>query len=281
MHEAKVADVLDTVHVYASFSIGATNPLEYMNGQRQGFDTQATQPEGLQLITLGQKVDGKFNPAVHFGIHDAGRAPEGQSDLAPWLFDGQLDYYGTHARPFTLYDFKLKLDLSQNQMTAWVSGRGDDDWFMLVEDVPLMNAVTAINTVHAEQYPGAQGVHDVVIQSQQWMDGEIIRPHPLAKKNRVVQEGKGFKFQAMRSVWRKPNRHVTIARKPPVWMGFPDVVQTGPNTLVCTHNDGRAHARGGGGMFVRHSDDLGQTWSEPVTVHPSGLNCPRIQKYSS
>jgi len=31
-------------------------------------------------------------------------------------------------------------------------------------------------------------------------------------------------------------------------------------------------------MFVRHSDDLGQTWSEAVTVHPSGLNCPRIQK---
>lgn len=267
VHESKMAEVQDVVYAYASFSMGDTNPLPDVNRQQQG----------CQQITLGQEVDGKFTPAVRFGIHDAGRAPEGQSDLAPWLFDGQLDYYGTHARPFTPYDFKLKLDLSQNQMTAWVSGRGDDDWFMLIEDVPLMNAVTVINTVHAEQYPGAQGVHDVVIQSQQWMDGEVIRPHPLAKKNRIVQEGKGFKFQAMRSVWRKPKRHVTIARKPPVWMGFPDVVQTGPNTLVCTHNDGRAHG-GGGGMFVRHSGNLGQTWSESVTVHPSGLNCPRIQK---
>ncbi len=264
---AKIADVSGTVYAYASFSIGAQNPLPHLDGQ----------PQGWQHITLGQEADGKYMPAVRFGIHDAGRAPKGQSSLSPWIFDGRLDYYGAHARPFTSYDVKLKLDLNQNQMTAWVSGRGDDDWFMLVEDVPLMNAVTAINSVHIEQHPEAQGVENLVIQSQRWEGGESIRPHALAKKNRVVQEGKGFKFQAMRSVWRKPNRHVTVARKPPVWMGFPDVVQTGENTLVCTHNDGKAHG-GGGGMFVCYSDDLGKTWSAPVRVHPSGLNCPRLQK---
>jgi len=266
--EAKVTDVSGIVYAYATFLMGAENPLPRMNGGRQG----------LQQIILGQEVEGKFTPAVRFGMNDAGRAPEGQSDLAPWVFDGELDYYGMFARPNTPCDIKLKLDLTQNKMTVWVSGRGDDEWFMLVEDAPLMNPVKVINAVHVEQHPGAQGIHDVVIQSEQWVDGEVIRSHPLAKKNRVVQENKGFRFQSMRSVWRKPNRHITVARKPPVWMGFPDVVQTGPNTLVCTHNDGRAHG-GGGGMFVRHSDDLGKTWSEAITVHPSGINCPRLQRF--
>ena len=267
VHEAKVVQVSDIVYAYASFLMGDTNPIPDVNGQQQGW----------QHITLGQETAGKFIPVAQFGMRAAGRTPEGKSDLASWLFDGRLDYHGAHARPLTPYDFKLKIDLKQNQMTAWVSGRGDDNWFMLVEDVQLMNTVTAINSIRVEQYPGAEGIHDVVIQSQQWSEGEVIRPHPLAKKNRVVQKDEGFKFQSMRSVWRKPNRHVTVARKPPVWMGFPDVVQTGPNTLVCTHNDGRAHG-GGGGMFVRHSNDLGKTWSELITVHPSGLNCPRLQK---
>ena len=204
VHRAKVSDVSGVVYAYASFFMGATNPLPHVNGQ----------PQGWQHITLGQETDDKFTPAVSFGIHGAGRASEGQSDLASWLFDGRLDYYGMYARPLTPYHFKLKLNLNQNQMTAWVSGRGDDDWFMLVEGVPLMNAVTAINSVRVKQHPGAQGVEDVVIQSEQWADGEIIRPHLLAKKNRVVQENKGFKFQAMCSVWRKPNRHVTVTRKP-------------------------------------------------------------------
>jgi len=272
-HETKIAEISDVAYIYASFDIGSTNPLPHVNGQ----------PQGWQDITIGKESDGTFIPVVSFGIHSAGRAPEGKSDLATWLFDGQLDYYAMYARPNTTYDFKLKLDLKQNQMTAWVSGQGDDDWFMLVENVsfagvnapPMTNPT--VNSFHVKKYPMAGGIHDIVIQAKPWSDGEIVRPHPMTKRDRAIHDNAGFRFQSMRSVWRKPGRHVTVARKPPIWMGFPDVVQTGPNTLVCTHNDGQGHG-GGGGMFVRHSNDLGKTWSDPVMIHPSALNCPRIQK---
>jgi hypothetical protein len=115
-HETKIPEISDVAYVYASFDIGPINPLPHENGQ----------PQGWQDITIGKKSDVMFSPIVSFGIHSAGRAPEGKSDLSPWLFDGQLDYYCMYARPNTTYDFKLKLDLNQNQMTAWVSGRGDD-----------------------------------------------------------------------------------------------------------------------------------------------------------
>jgi len=62
-----------------------------------------------------------------------------------------------------------------------------------------------------------------------------------------------------------------------VWMGFPDVVQVDERTLVCAHNDGVGHG-GAGKLLVRRSEDLGLTWSEPLAVHDSGINCPRLQK---
>jgi len=72
---------------------------------------------------------------------------------------------------------------------------------------------------------------------------------------------------------------VTVARSPTRWLGFPDVVQTGPETLVCTYNDGAGHG-GGGGLFVTYSNDLGKTWGGTIRVYPDALNCPRLQKLS-
>jgi hypothetical protein len=84
----------------------------------------------------------------------------------------------------------------------------------------------------------------------------------------------------MRSLWKKAERHVTVAREPNAergwWLGFPDVVSTGPTSLVAVHNDGAGHG-GGGAMLSRRSSDLGRTWSAPVSIHPQGINCPRIQ----
>jgi len=80
---------------------------------------------------------------------------------------------------------------------------------------------------------------------------------------------------------------VTVARTPDLdfgwwegyrpgwWLGFPDVVQTGPTTLVATHNDGPGHG-GGGRIWVRHSADLGQTWTKAIVVRYGGCNCPRL-----
>ncbi|MBI3920558.1 MAG: exo-alpha-sialidase [Armatimonadetes bacterium] len=267
VHEVTIPEVKGTAHVYCTFEMGASNPVPCVDGQ----------PKELQIVTVGQETDGRFVPAVRFGMHDGRNLPTEKGYITPWVTDGRLDYYGCYARPNTPCDFKLTVDLRKQLATVWCTGRGDDDWFLLAEAIPLMAEVETINEVHVEQYPGAPGIHDFVVQSKPWRPGEKPRPHPLAKKERAVKPGAGFRFQSMRSVWRKPGRHVSIGRKPPVWMGFPDVVQTGQQTLVCTHNDGVGHG-GGGKLLVRHSDDLGKTWGEPMVLHESGINCPRLQK---
>ena len=267
LHEAKVAEVKGKVYAYGSFEMGDANPVSCVNGQAQG----------LQIVTLGEAAAGRFSPVVRFGLAADGRAIAGQTHLTPWLFDGQLDYYGMHARPSTSCDFKIRLDLDEKSMCVWTSVRGDDDWFMLAEDVSLINAVSTINAVRVEQYAGARGIHELVIQSTPWSPGEAVRPNPSAKKERVVVPGASFKFQSMRSLWGKPGRHVSVVRTPPGGTWHPDVVQTGPNTLVCSHNTGVAHA-GGDDLLIHHSSDLGKTWSEPTLVHKGGVNCPRMQK---
>ena len=267
-HEMTILPLDGEVFIYCSFNALETNPAALVGGQ----------PKGLQTVAVGSLASGEFVPAVRFGMAKDTHQGHGEhSSLVPWLSDGRLDYYGMYARPKTTYDFKIRLGLQQKVMTVWVSGRGDDDWFLLAENAPLAGEVSAINHVRVEQYPGSQGIGDLVLQSKASAEREAVRPHPRAKKDRVVGPDRGFKFQSMRSACWKAGRHVRIARDPTRWLGFPDVVQTGPHSLACTHNDGQGHG-GGGGMFVRHSHDMGRTWGQPIRVHPSGINCPRIQK---
>ena len=279
-HMAAVPQVEGEVYVYSSFDALATNPGELVDGR----------VKGMQTVGIGYHKEQEFIPVVRFGIvQDTHTGLGGYSYLLPWVEDKHLDYYGMYVRPETPYDFKIKLSLDKHVMTVWVSGRGDDDWFMLAEEVPLLSSATIINTIHVEQNVGASGV-EIVVDSQPWLEGESVRPHPLAKKNRAVKKGNGFRFQSQRSVWRKPGRHITVAHNNPkntphasAWLGFPDVVQTGPKNLVSTYCDGRAHG-GGGRLLIRHSEDLGKTWKEPVAMqypdksYVMGVNCPRLQK---
>jgi len=267
IHEVALEPVAGKVFAYASFEMIATNPVPYVDDQ----------PQGRQLVTLGQLKDGELTPAVRLGISDERSLPHEQGVMYTYLFDGQLDYHGLRVRPNTPYDFRLRLDLEAQQMTVWCSGRGDDGWFLLAENAPLINPVTQINQVRVEQYPGAPGTRDVVVSTRPWILGERVRKHPLAKPDRVVKPGAGFKFQRMRSLWTLPGRHVTIAREPRFHHGFPDVVLAGPDHLVCVWRNG-SHSGGTGGLSVAHSYDLGHTWSEPTVVSTLAADCPRVQR---
>jgi len=286
-HEASVPEATGNIFVHGTFEMNPENPAPYVEGRARG----------AQRIVLGEKTDQGFVPVVSLGLADAfregrrldqhregsGEVPSGgrsveskKGFLTPWISDGTLDYFGPYARPDTPHDFKLKMDIEKKRMTLWTSGRGDDDWFLLAEDVPLMNSVAVINHMRVEQCPGAQGIHDLMIRSEAWEEGEQVRPHPLAKKERVVGPGKGFKFQAMRSTWMLPGRHVAVSRKPNFHQAFTDVAQAGPTSLIAAWSN-QSHSGGTGGISVALSEDLGRTWVEGALVHPTG-SCPRIQR---
>jgi hypothetical protein len=267
----RTAPVKGEVNVYGSFPVGEMNPAPYENNQ----------PAGYQTVTLGQTVEGKFIEALRFGMVDDDRASaQGQANYVPGAFDGRLEYYGMYARPRTTYDFKIKVDLANSRATVWVSGRGDDDWFPLAANAPLMNKITAVDSFRVDQLPKATGVENLVIQSRPWREGERVRPYPLAKKNRVVGLKKGFRFQSQRSLWYDASRHVTVARRPnddsQWWLGFPDLAQVGPTALVCSYVDGQAHG-GGGRWWVARSEDLGRTWRDTTTLGIGGA-AMRLQK---
>ena len=268
VHETTIPPVRVLVHVYATATALAENPVADVDGSKQG----------EQKVSVGQYVNGEFVPAVRFGVVDSGAGPgEDHGLLCLWAHDGTLDHFGHFARPQTPFDFRAQLDLNARRATVWTSRRGDDRWFLLLDAVPIEERVTAVDTIRVEQGPGAAGVEDVLVRNDTWQTGEEVRPHPLAKTDRVVSADNGFQFQSMRSTWRThPGRHVTIARNPPVWFGFPEVVQVGERGLMVAHVDGRAHG-GGGDINVRRSGDLGQTWGEPHSFGHRGINCPRIQ----
>jgi len=270
-HVAKVAPLQGEVFVYGSFLMGERNPAAYEDNQ----------PAGYQTVTLGQEVEGKFIEALRFGmVDDDRRSAQKQANYVPGAYDGKIEYYGMYARPRTTYDFKIRLDLASGRASVWVSGRGDDDWFPLAANASLINRIPALDSVRIDQLPKAAGVDDLVIQSTVWKEGEALRPHPLAGKDRVVGPGKGFRFQEMRSLWHDASRHVTVARRPndPAqwWLGFPDLAQTGANALVCSYVDGQAHG-GGGHWWVARSEDLGRTWRDVTTLGLGGA-AMRIQK---
>ncbi|MBN2291416.1 MAG: exo-alpha-sialidase, partial [Pirellulales bacterium] len=271
-HEVQIPPIKNKAFIYASFDTCDMNPLPLADGK----------PDAVQTIVLGHLDNGKFTEAVRFGIVDDDRASRAKkANYAPGVFDGKIDYYGPFARPRTTYDFKIHLDVKNKRMTVWVSGRGDDLWYPLALNVPISDSAAKINAIRVDLGPRARGVRGLVIREKSWPEGEHIRPHPLAKKDRIVGPDGGFRLQSQRSLWHQADRHVTVARNPNAnrgwWLGFPDVVQAGPKLLLCVHNDGAAHG-GNGKMWVRRSEDLGKTWSEPLELHPHSINCPRIQK---
>jgi hypothetical protein len=272
IQQAQIAPVQGQAFVYCSFPMGQANPVSYEDNQ----------PTGYQAVTLGQTADGKFTPAIRFGIVDDDRAcAQDKASYVPGMFDGMIEYYGMYARPGTTYDFKMKLDLEKGRATVWVAGRGDDDWFPLAIDATLMNPVTAINAAKIEQLPKAPGIEKLVVQSEPWVEGESIRPHPMAKRNRIVGPAKDLKFQQMKSFWRDADRHVTVARAPNAergwWLGFPDIAQSGPKSLVAFYVDGVQHG-GCGWMWAAHSNDLGKTWTEPVVLSHESTGSPRVNR---
>ena len=237
-------------------------------------------PQFLETIALGSKAEGQFTPVVRFGLADdrrgQGRGQE-RAHVTAWVSDGYINRFAPYVRPNTPYDFKLRLDLDNKRMSAWVSGRGDDDWFLLAEDVALHSQAQKINWLQVELYPDAPAIEGLMVRDKPYALAERVRPHPSAKTDRVVGAGRGFTFQAMRSTWRKPGKHVTIFRQPGVHAGFPDVAQAGPRHLVCVWRNGSHTGGGYGGISIAHSYDLGQTWSEPEVLRSRG-HVPRIKR---
>jgi hypothetical protein len=264
-------DLRGTIFIYATFKPLQMNPM----------DMAAGQPASRQTLSLGLREGENWTEALTLGVVDDDRASAGKkANYVPGLSNGTIDYYGMFMRPRTPYDVRVMLDLHRHRATALVCGRGDDDWFPLAVDAELAHPINVINALRVEQSAASAGIENVVIQTQPWPEGEKVRPHPLSKR-RSPGAGEGFRYQSMRSLWMDPDRHVTLARTPNEsnnwWLGFPDVVQTGPSALVCVHNDGAGHG-GGGRIWARLSDDLGRTWPKAVVVHPGPTNCPRIEK---
>jgi len=291
VYEAEIGRAEGTVFVYATFRMGPVNPLrlveggpEWRPGSRPAVDKDLPaeldeteeRPPFLETVALGQKLGEQFRPVLRFGLADDRRAQE-KAQVTPWVSDGHIDYFGPYARPNTPYDFKIRLDLARKRMTAWVSGRGDDDWFLLAEEVSLRTEAAAIDCLKVEMYPHGPPIEGLRVETQPWEDGEAIRPHPLAKKDRRVGLGRGFHFQSLCSTWLQPGKHVTLFRQPGVHAGFPDVAQAGPDHLVCVWRNG-SHTGGTGGLSLAHSFDLGKTWSEPTLITALPGNCPRLQR---
>jgi len=170
------------------------------------------------------------------------------------------------------------VDLKSKRLSAWVSARGDDEWFLVAEDVTLHTDVAAIDTAQVELSPDAPVIEGLQVRGRPDPELEEVRPHPLAKRDRVVDIERGFRFQSLRSTWRKSGKHVTVFRKPGVHAAFVDVALASPRHLIAVWRNG-SHTSGSSGISVAHSHDLGRTWDEPVLVASDGtLNCPRIQR---
>jgi len=273
-HQRVFAPVTRVAWVYATFGALETNPVPVGDHR----------PRCAQIVALGEPDGARVRPAVSFGIaQDTHSGMGDRAFLLPWVADGAFDSYGMYARPKTPYDFRIRLDLRKGLMTAWVCGHGDDGWFLLAEGAPLQNPVSAISLARVDQNEGAPGVQ-LVVRAAPDPDRDAVCPHPLAGRPGAPKLVDGARTQNMRSLWQEPGRHVIIARNNPrltpkesAWVGFPDVVHTGGRRLVCVFAAGGAHGAGGP-MLITRSNDVGKTWSEPVAIHPTGINCPRIQK---
>ena len=276
-HKVSFTPRTNQIYVYATLASISENPI----------------PGSQQFVALGQVVDSEFKPAVRFGIHDGRRGSSVPAEVGlmyTYLNDGQLEYYGPWMRPNTPYDFKLHIDLDSQQMTAWVSGRGDDRWYLFAENVSLTGPVTSLNAIRVEQHSRATGINKVIVQSQPSPKDESIQPHPLAKKNQVVGPGHGFQFQSMRSTWGLTGKHVTICRKDRLHFGFPRTLARMGNKLLCVFENashtGGAHQPTSeqwklmGRVSICVSYDLGRIWSEPTRFpYTEGLDALRTGEH--
>ncbi len=313
VHEMPITAISGKAKVYATFDMCPVNPVPLKNGLptfllekektvddetlelfsaaelREQADEESeddaekketgSQPRLLQVVTLGNQAGDQFVPVIQFGLVDDLRKGEDKAFITPWVNAGGIDFYSLYCRPNTPYDYKIELDLTTKHCSVFVSGRGDDQWYLITENTPIHSEAATINHVRVEQYPGAAGIRDLIVSPSRIAATEQIRSHPLEKKRRVVAPGQGFTFQSMRSVWSQPGRHTTVKRDPTRWNGFPDVCQADDGTLVCAWVDGPQHG-GGGWLFVSRSRDGGVTWGKPIRVYGHGLLAPRIQKLS-
>lgn len=305
-HEAKIPTHSGRIYIHCTFDMGPVNPILYKDGvpefllkgnekakgtvtgsktfeeewmlaRKKAGKIKLQPPKSHQVVMLGCKTGDKFAPVIKFGLVNDGRSRAPNAYISPWINAGGLDYYSLFCRPHTPYDYKISLDLKAKRMTVWVSGRGDDNWYLVTEDAPVASNAGEINHVRIEQQLGATGIRDLIVCTSPSSAAEKVRPHPAAKADCTVTTGRGYTFQWMRSVWGKHGRHVTVRRSPGRWYGFPDVVQVNENTLACTYNDGGGHG-GYGGLFVQLSHNLGRTWEEPKQLYSRGGHCSRIQK---
>ena len=308
-YEGKLPPVDGIVYVYATIHMGPANPVKYVHGLPEwrpqgtavttnkpqdasapgesapgGFEIQEQRPllpdgrpQFLETIALGSRVADKFVPALRFGLGND-RQHDGLASVCAWVSDGKVDYFGPFLRLSTPYDFKLRVDLKSRRLSAWVSGRGDDNWFLVAEDVALHSDAQKIDWAQVEMPPNAPVVEGLQVKDRPVPELEELRPHPLAKPDRVVDIERGFRFQSLRSTWRKPGKHVTVFRKPGVHAAFVDVALASPRHLIAVWRNG-SHTGGSSGISVAHSRDLGRTWDEPVLLTSDGtVNCPRIQR---
>ena len=181
-HETVLPEVSGEVYVYATFDMCPANPFPYEDGLPKFVRDAANEASGsfeeelvrekkaadgveratrLQVVTLGHKAGDEFVPVIKFGLVDDGRKGKNMAFVTPWVHGGGLDYYSLFARPNTPYDYKIHLDLEANRMTVRVSGRGDDKWYLIAENAPMVNdGIKLVNHVLVEQYPGAAGIRD-------------------------------------------------------------------------------------------------------------------------
>lgn len=288
-HDTDIPELSGRAWVYATFHMGPQNPAPYVDAL----------PAAAQMLTLGHLKAEKFEPLFSFGLADAfgdprnqitqGKEPAitpagdlserpDQAYLSAAILAGKHENFGPYARPNGTFDFKLHIDLDTARLTAWTAGRGDNDWFLLAEDLPLP-AGTMINHLHVEQCPQARGISDVVISSEPWQDGEQLRTDTDVRHDIVVAPNQGFKFQSMRSVWGLPGRHVAVSRKPRFHHAFADVALVNERHLIAAWSN-KSHSGGTGGVSIAHSYDQGTTWNEGPVVMPGAANCPRIQRLS-
>ena len=214
--EGKLPPVEGVVDVYATIHMGPANPINYVNGLPEwrpqgavvatdqppdlvaaketvpgGFEIQEHKPlsdghpQFLQTISLGSREAGQFTPAIRFGLANDGRG-EKRAHVNCWLSDGRINYFAPFARPNTPYDFKLRVDLKSKRLSAWVSGRGDDDWFLVAEDVVLDSDAPKIEWAQVEMSPDGPPIEGLQVRTEPDPGLESVRPHPLAKRDRMV-----------------------------------------------------------------------------------------------
>jgi len=97
--------------------------------------------------------------------------------------------------------------------------------------------------------PNAPPIDGLQVRTEPHPDWEAVRPHPLAKRDPVVDIDRDFRFQSPRSTWRQPGKHVTVFRKPGVHAAFVDVALASPGHLVAVWRNG-SHTGGSHGISV-------------------------------